>query len=126
MALSNYFILEELQKLILELKAGKPEEELILEYTNKIDVLANKRIHGALWQLLMKIYDNDAKKLETDISMLTLLQEWGGNRRKALAVLYPAIKKVQKNFVINNNINEARELWLTEPLIYDNDELPFL
>ena len=125
MALSHRIIFrKELQNFMLEIKEGKPEDEILEKYLTKIWNISNERKKDMFWQLLLKIYEDDYYKLKGDIARITLLDSWGGDRKKALSVVYPAIVKTQRGFDIMDKFKQYEELSARKPLIYDNSGLP--
>jgi hypothetical protein len=83
MALSHRIIFrKELQNFMLEIKEGKPEDEILEKYLTKIWNISNERKKDMFWQLLLKIYEDDYYKLKGDIARITLLDSWGGDRKK--------------------------------------------
>ena len=125
MALSHRIIFrKELQNFMLEIKEGKPEDEILEKYLSKIWNISNERKKDMFWQLLLKIYEDDYYKLKGDIARITLLDSWGGDRKKALAVVYPAIVKTQIGFDIMDKFKQYEEFSNRNPLIYDNSGYP--
>ena len=93
-----------------EIKEGKPEDELVEKYLSKMWNISLKRNKDMFWQLLLNIYEDDYYKLKGDIASITLFDNWGGDRKKALSVIYPAIIKTQIGFDIMDKFKQYEEL----------------
>lgn len=125
MALSHCILFrKELEDFISEIKEGKPEDELVEKYLSKIWNISIERNKDMFWQLLLKIYEDDYYKLKGDIARITLLDSWGGDKKKALAVVYPAIVKTQRVFDIMDKFKQYEEFSARNTLIYDNNGFP--
>ena len=97
MSLSNKIfnnkVKEELESLISELKENEATDEIVEKYTELIVADAIKYRDQAFKRVLLGMYDQDLEKLKTNIAKIALLDAWGGDANKTLAVVYPAIGK---------------------------------
>lgn len=125
MALVSFYLEKEIRQLIHDAKSDIPEKELVSQYSAKLKEILISGKKDVLFQVLMNMYDNDTKKLKSDIAALTILNSWGGSRRKALSVIYPAMQTYLCGTDIIRKINDIIDLSLMETEEYDTTDLPF-
>lgn len=104
MALSMYFVKEKITQELLayetEIKEGVDYEEALLKCLNNMTNILLDYRKKSFKQLLLNMYDGKSEKLKADLARLTLMDGWGGDKIKGLAVVYPTIKQMDERFKI--------------------------